>query len=246
VIERFVNLEQLSRAAAEQFVRAAHDAISAHGRFTVALSGGSTPKTMYQELATRPFAARVDWSRVHAFWGDERCVPPDHPESNYRVAWKTLLSHVPIPVGNVHRIFGELPPEQAADNYQQRLRDFFYLAEGEFPRFDLILLGVGVNAHVASLFPASPALREKTRQAVAVHIARSTESPSAWRVTLTFPVINAAANITLLVAGATKAKILHDILDGPRAPEQLPAQLLHPVAGQVHWMVEMEAGSMLK
>ena len=148
----------LARAAADHFVSLAVEAIAVRGRFAVVLSGGSTPKASYAVLATDERAARVDWSRVYVFWGDERCVPPDHPDSNFRMARQALLDRVPIPSGNVHRMRGELDPAQAAADYQQALLRFFAISSGDTPSFDLILLGMGDDGHTASLFPGTSAI----------------------------------------------------------------------------------------
>ena len=187
----------LARAAAGHFVALSLEAVSAHGRFAVALSGGSTPKSMYSFLATTEFATRIDWTRVHIFWGDERCVPPDHPDSNYGMAREALLDHVPIPADNARRVHGEMEPAQAAEEYERMLRAFF--TQGQ-PRFDLILLGMGDDGHTASLFPGTAAIHEQTRWVVAHYV----EKLRAWRVTLTPVVINAAANVTFVVSGTAR------------------------------------------
>ena len=223
----------LARAAAEHFITLATAAIAARGQFVVALSGGSTPRATYTLLARDEFAARVDWPRVHVFWGDERCVPPDHPESNYRMARETLLDKIPIPAENVHRIRGELPPDQAATAYQAELEAVL----GAGGRFDLILLGMGEDGHTASLFPGTAAIHEQTRWVVAHYV----DKLSVWRVTLTPVVINAAAHVTFLVSGAGKAERLREVLDGPHQPDVLPVQIVRPTDGRLLWLADAAA-----
>jgi len=223
----------LARAAAEHCVTLAAEAIAARGRFAIALSGGSTPRATYALLATEEFDARVDWSRVHVFWGDERCVPPDHPDSNYRMARQALLDKTSIPTENVHRIRGELPPDQAATAYQAELEAVL----GAGGRFDLILLGMGEDGHTASLFPGTAALHEQTRWVVAHYV----DKLSAWRVTLTPVAINAAAHVTFLISGAGKAERLQEVLDGPHQPDVLPAQIVRPTDGRLLWLADAAA-----
>ncbi len=230
----------LAQEAADRFVAAAEEAIEARGRFTVALSGGSTPHEAYGRLADPMLATKVSWRNVHLFWGDERCVPPDHPDSNYRMARKTLIQKVPIPQANVHRIQGELDPDLAADAYADELRSFF--GSDERPRFDLIFLGLGKDGHIASLFPGSPALRETEHWVLAVFA----EALQAWRVTLTPPVLNSARQLSCLVAGKSKAERLQEVLEGEPQPEPLPAQLIQPLNGQVTWLVDQAAAARLR
>jgi 6-phosphogluconolactonase len=217
--------------AAERFIGLASAAISERGHFFVALSGGSTPRPVYALLAEEPFVSRVDWTRVHVFWGDERCVPPDHPDSNYRMASRALLDHVPIPAENVHRIQGELLPQEAALVYRAELREVL----GDDRRFDLILLGMGTDGHTASLFPGAMALEERERDVVAVYV----EKRTAWRVTLTLPLINAARHVMFLVSGAGKAPLLARV----RAGDPLPAALVQPEDGQLTWLVDRHAAA---
>jgi 6-phosphogluconolactonase len=232
-IEILPDADALACRAVEEFINLAREAIRDHGRFTVALAGGSTPGKMYRLLKE----ATVDWSGIHIFWGDERCVPPGHNESNYRQAADAFLNQIPIPAGNVHRIHGELISEEAAHYYEIELRHFF---GDEIPRFDLILLGLGSDGHTASLFPGEPALLESTHWAVAVHHA-SPPPPLVDRVTLTLPVINAAANGVFLVSGADKADILVEVLQNHPRPDLLPAQAVDLVNGCLHWMVDQSA-----
>ncbi len=230
------DVNSLARAAADIFVAQAQEALQANRRFTVALSGGSTPRSLYQLLADIPLA----WENIHIFWGDERCVPPDHADSNYRMTAESLLSRIRIPTENIHRIAGELPPDEAALRYENELRQFF----GDAPRFDLILLGLGDDGHTVSLFPDSPALHERTRWVVAVPHA-TPPPPLAPRVTLTPVAINAARQIVFLVSGAGKAERLAEVLQPRPAAQPLPAQLIQPVNGDLLWLVDKPAATLL-
>jgi len=233
----FPDLNSLVASAAEQVVTLAGAAIAARGRFAIGLSGGSTPRPLYELLASPAFASRIDWTNVHVFWGDERCVPPDHPDSNYRMARETLLDHVPLPPDNIHRLAGELDPATAAADYEAHLRAFF-AGDGEAgPRFDLLLLGMGDDSHTASLFPGTAALGETERWAAANYV----EKLDAWRLTLTPPALNAAAEIMVLVSGASKADAFHAVLSGPTDPDKYPAQVLNPNNGRLRWLVDSEA-----
>ncbi len=229
----------LARAAADEFQRQATAAIDAHGRFTVALSGGSTPKGVYALLAKDESsgARKLPWNRIHVFFGDERHVPPDHPDSNYRMACESLLAHVPIPADNMYRMPAELHAPEAADQYAETLRSFFRPAPGAFPRFDLVMLGLGLDGHTASLFPDTAALRESSRLVCANWV----EKFHNYRLTLTFPVINAAAEIMFVVAGAEKASILQQVLQSEAAEGQFPAQRVRPADGRLLWMVDAAA-----
>lgn len=230
----------LAAEAARRFVAAAEAAIAARGRFMVALSGGSTPKALFRLLAAPPYRDTIDWANVQIFWGDERCVPPDDEQSNYRMTADTLLTHVPIPVEQVHRIRAEDPDhEAAADGYAATLRETFGLASGELPRFDLIHLGLGTEGHTASLFPGSPALAESQRLVAAPWV----EKLNAYRITLTPPVINAAREVQFLVAGPEKTAIVHEILHAPRNPNELPAQIVAPTDGRLVWLLDTAAGA---
>jgi len=237
----------LMEAGASAFVTAARAAIGAHGRFVTALSGGSTPRALFELLATERFASSVDWSRVHVCWGDERAVPPDAEASNYRMAREALLDHVPIPASQVYRIRGEDPAPVAADAYERTLRTLFVTPVGPprpepGARFDLVLLGMGDNGHTASLFPGLHAVREAERWVVAESVAEV----GMWRITLTPVVLNAAAEVVFLVAGADKAAMLHRVLDGPVDPDGLPAQIVAPHHGSLRWLVDAEAAARLE
>jgi len=236
----------LMEAGAAAFVTAARTAVAARGRFVTALSGGSTPRALFERLAGEPFASSVDWARVHVCWGDERAVPPDAEASNYRMAREALLDHVPIPAAQVHRIAGEQPPPVAADAYERTLRALFATPVGPpravaGARFDLVLLGMGDNGHTASLFPGSRAVRETERWVVAEEVAEV----GMWRITLTPVVLNAAAEVVFLVSGADKAPMLHRVLDGPRDPNTLPAQIVAPHHGRLRWLVDAAAAAEL-
>lgn len=236
--------EELSRAAAEEFARLAAEAVRIRGRFAVALSGGSTPRVLHHLLSDEraAFRGRIPWSDVHIFWGDERHVPPEHPDSNYGMARETLLTRVPVPPENVHRIPAENPDAaKAADEYAQTLRTFFGLAAGELPRFDLILLGLGPDGHTASLFPGTDAVRERVKLVAAPWVERL----DARRITLTPPVLNNAACVIFLVSGEEKARALRAVLEGPYQPDRLPAQAVRPVDGQRLWLVDRAAARLL-
>ena len=227
----------LADAGAARFVAAAGDAIASRGQFIVALSGGSTPRDTYLRLGTEALVSKVMWSRVQVLWGDERCVPPDHVESNYRMARETLLDRVPVPALNVHRIHGEDDPATAAEAYEATLRALLLTPAGA--RIDLVLLGLGEDGHTASLFPGSAAVHEQTRWVMAARAGAA----SMWRVTLTPAVINAAPEVLFLVSGGAKAGILRRVLEGPRRPRELPAQAIAPSNGRVRWCVDAAAAA---
>lgn len=232
----------LMEAAAERVAGAAGQAIASRGRFTWVLSGGSTPRQLYTLLASPRFAKRIDWPHVHFFWGDERCVPPGDAESNYGMAKETLLDAVKPPPENVHRMRGEEEPNRAAASYEQLLREIFHARESASPpRFDLILLGMGADGHTASLFPGTAPLIEKTRWVMPNRF----EGIASWRLTLTPIIINAAAQIVFVVAGADKADRLKQVLQGTPDMEALPAQLIQPTQGELCWMVDVDAAARL-
>ncbi len=235
------DLRGLSHAAAEEFVNQATATVRANGRFTVALSGGSTPKSLFSLLATS-FRDQLPWDKLFFFWGDERHVPPEHPESNYRMAYEAMLSRVPIPPENVFRVPAENPDaNQAAADYGQALRNFFQLSPETFPRFDLILLGMGPDGHTASLFPGTSALQEKSRLVVANWV----EKFKAYRITFTLPVLNNPAVVTFLVGGADKAATVKEVLEGTQPAELLPSKLVHPTNGRLIWMLDQAAAAAL-
>lgn len=209
--------------------------------FSLALAGGSTPRGLYERLATPEVASQLPWDCMHVFWGDERHVPPDHPESNYRMAYEALLSKVPVPSHQIHRIRGELPnPAEAAARYERELRDAFAVSS-DVPRFDLILLGMGEDGHTASLFPGSQVIHETTKLVAAPWVERL----HAYRITLTPVVLNAARHVWFLVCGEAKARALEAVLEGPYDPETYPAQLVRPRDGHVMWFVDASAAARL-
>lgn len=223
--------ESVASTGADCFVALAGDAIADRGRFAVALAGGSTPRPLYARLAEPPLVNRVDWARVHLFWGDERNVPPSHPDSNYRMSRRTLLDRVPIPPENIHRIQGELEPHEAAAHYRLELQRVL----GGGGRFDLIILGMGPDGHTASLFPDAAVLDEQERSFVAVYV----EKLDSWRLTLTLPAINAARHVLFLVSGESKAEALSRVRSG----ERLPAGMVQPVEGDLIWLVDRDAAA---
>ena len=232
--------EALYVRAAEEIAHLAGDAICTHGEFTFCLAGGTTPAQTYDLLATR-FHYSIDWSEVHFFWADERCVPPDDPGSNFAMANRTMLAKLELRPEQIHRIRGEEQPEAGAHLYEDELRKFFRLAPGAVPSFNLVLLGLGENAHIASLFPHHPALHEEKRLAVAVEV----DAPQRHRISLTAPVLNNAANVLFMVSGAAKASAVKQVLEGARDLDQFPAQLIQPAKGQVLWLLDREAASLL-
>ena len=228
----------LARAAAQEFHRLAEAAVGDRDRFSVALSGGNTPRDVYSLLADEH--KELPWDKIHIFFGDERHVPPDHPDSNFHMASESLLSRVPIPENNVHRIRAELDADSAALDYEGQLREFFQLIDHGWPRFDLVLLGLGDDGHAASLFPGSAALTESARMAVANWV----EKFRAFRITLTYPVLNHAAEVVFLVSGESKAEILNDVLRP--GVKKYPAQSVQPVNGRLLWLVDHDAARMLR
>jgi 6-phosphogluconolactonase len=241
-VECFSDRGEMVRMEAERIVARAGHSIGQRARFLLCLAGGSTPKPLYELLATPPFATRIDWPRVHVFWGDERCVPPDHPESNYRMAREALLDHVQLPGTNVHRIRGEDEPSKAAAAYEELLATFFGSRE-ILPQasFHLVLLGMGADGHTGSLFPGSAAARETRRWVVA----SPGPQPGQWRVSLTPVLLNTAEDVTFLVSGANKADRLKDVLED-RGRDLLPAQLIRPTHGALHWVVDTAAAARLR
>jgi len=235
------DVDELNRDAAAQFIASANAAIARAGRFTVALSGGSTPKALYSLLASPAYIDRIDWSRTHLFWGDERCVPPDHPESNFRMVREALLSKIQIPGQNIHRMAGEKKPNEAAADYESELRNFFALGPGHLPRFDLILLGLGEDGHTASLFPGSAALDEGKHLVATTYV----EKLKAHRLTLTLPVINAAAQVTFLVAGQSKSAVVKEILGSDSHLCSYPATKVNPTDGWLTWLITADAAASL-
>jgi 6-phosphogluconolactonase len=236
------NSADLSRRAAAQFVNMARQAVAKQGKFVVCLSGGITPRETYALLAREPLRDEVPWPQVHVFWGDERCISMDHPDNHYRMALDILLSKVPVPAENVHRMRGEATnPLEAAVEYEALLRSFFGLAASNFPRFDLIVLGMGTDAHTASLFPGTSGLHEAERLVVANYVPKL----AATRLTFTVPVLNHAHHVMFLVAGEHKAEAVRRVLQADNDEPKLPAQLVRPKKGTVMWLVDEAAASRL-
>jgi 6-phosphogluconolactonase len=233
----FGSAEEVARAAAERFAELAQSATRARGRFAVALSGGSTPKRTYELLTGDDYKARVDWPKVHVFFGDERMVPPDDAKSNYRMASEAMLSRLAIPPENVHRINGLGDAVANARLYEDELRTFFN--DAPWPSFDLVLLGMGDDGHTASLFPGTHALDEREAWVAANWV----EKLNAYRVTLTAPAINRAAHVIFLVTGANKAAPLREVLKGELDTHRLPSQLIKPLDGSLEWLVDTAAAA---
>lgn len=233
--------QELFEVAAEEVVRAATEAVAQRGQFTIALSGGSTPKNLFNLLATNARSV-FPWDRTYFFWSDERHVPPTDPESNYRMAEEIMLSKIPVNAGNVFRIAAENPDAAAvAEAYEQTLRKFFQLQPGQVPVFDLILLGMGPDGHTASLFPNTVGLQEKTRLVIANWV----DKLKANRLTMTLPVLNSAREMAFLASGTDKAQVLRTVLEEDAPPEQYPAKLVRPSNGRLIWFVDRAAASQL-
>ncbi len=249
-IRIYKDADELALKAARHFARLADQYCLGSGQFTVALSGGSTPRKMLSLLAEEPFSDTVPWSSIYFFWGDERAVPPDHADSNYRMARETLLEKTPVPAENIFRIPAELPdPASAASKYAATLREFFLsdpeatLADpsGYVPRFDLVFLGMGPDGHTASLFPGTNALYVNDQIVVANYV----EKFNAHRITFTSTLINNARNVTFIAAGADKAEALRGVLEGSYQPDVYPSQLIRPRNGTLLWMVDEAAAQLL-
>lgn len=231
----------LAVAAAAAVVTAAETAVAARGRFTIALAGGATPRASYERLAQPPLRERMPWVRTFVFFGDERGVPPDHPDSNYRMAAEALLDRVPIPRERIFRMRGEANDhDEAAAEYGRTLASVFGVKRGALPRFDLVLLGLGIDGHTASLFPGSPVLREVFHPVAAVHAAAAVIPE---RITLTLPVLNAAAEVIFLVSGGEKAKVVKAVLTD--SPTSLPAWMIEPTGGTLRWLLDRDAAALL-
>jgi 6-phosphogluconolactonase len=239
----FDDTAALIRATADEIARIAQEAVAARGRFVWALAGGSTPRDVYRLLASVSYRESMPWNAIYFFWGDERHVPPDDADSNFRMAREAMLDAVPVPAGNIHRVMAEEPDAQrAAAEYESTLRSFFALAPGSperWPVFDLIQLGLGKEGHTASLFPGGDAIHERERLVVAPWV----EAQNTFRVTFTPPVLNHARRTLFLVSGEEKAEALHAVLEGAREPDVYPAQI---VEGNRLWMVDRAAARLLR
>jgi 6-phosphogluconolactonase len=229
----YPDLDAISAKAAQYVMRVASEAIVTRGRFTLALSGGNTPRKLYGLLGSEPYLSQVDWNLVEIFWSDERCVPPDDVESNYRMAHETLLSHISTPAAQVHRMPADQPDRDAAAlAYTQEMQRTF--GTDGIPSFDLIQLGMGPEGHTASLFPHQPSLRESQRLVMPVSVPK----PPPDRLTFTPPLLNAARNVLFLATGADKVEAWHAVVEGPYNPDDYPAQVVRPAHGEVVWMVD--------
>ncbi len=238
MIHIYNDLETISQAAAELFAVQSRQASLICGRFSVALSGGETPRRTYELLAASPYRERIHWDEVHVFWSDERCVPEDDPRNNARMARKTLLDRVPIPEENIHPIRCDHSPKEAASKYEQQLKEFFSTSN---PNFHLVLLGLGENGHIASLFPHTAVLNEQEKWVSEVYI----DELEMDRITFTAPFINQASQVVFLVSGADKAQVLENVLEGPYKPSDLPAQLIRPAGAKPIWLVDKAASHKL-
>jgi 6-phosphogluconolactonase len=239
MLKIYRDLEEVSRNAAQILAEAAKLAVKERGRFSLVLSGGSTPRRLYELLAEPPYCDQVPWNKTHVFWGDERCVPADDERNNAHMARQTFLDVVPIPHEQIHPIVSTLPPIKAAEKYQDTLQVFF---RGHSPTLDFVLLGLGDNGHTASLFPETPVLDEKHFWVCEVYVSNL----QMWRVTLTAPILNRARRIVFLVSGSSKAWVLNQVLNGPRSPKQLPAQLIQPQGGELLWLADQAAASLIQ
>lgn len=233
----------LARRTAQYFSEMVSEAVADQNHARIAISGGSTPKAAFQLLAdpNQPWRPRMPWGQFDLYWVDERTVPPDHPDSNYRMTREALLNHVPLPSSQIHRIQSELDPEVAAAQYESELRNTFRLEGAEIPRFDLISLGMGPDGHCASLFPHTTAIHEMSRLVTANHVPQL----NTWRITLTWPVINHARSVFFMIAGADKADRVREVFMGPRDPERLPSQLIWPASGILTLFLDKAAAAHL-
>src|SRR5580698_4800117 len=234
---------EVALASARLLASRVEQAVATRGIARIAISGGSTPQATFKLLSdpAQPFLATVPWDKLQLFWVDERCVPPDNPESNYGVCRELLLTKVPIPAANVFRMEGELAPDVAASRYESTLRNVMKLEGAESPAFDLIVLGMGPDGHTASLFPNTEALNEMGRLVVANHVLQK----ETWRITLTWPVINQGAEVAFEVEGPGKTAIVAEVLTGPRDPERLPSQLIRPANGKLLFLLDQDAAAKL-
>ncbi|HYM70412.1 MAG TPA: 6-phosphogluconolactonase [bacterium] len=232
----------MSAEAAEQFVVSARSAVAARGECAVALAGGNTPRRLYETLAGEPYRDRIPWGGLRVFFGDERCVPPDDPRSNYHMVRASLLARVPVAGDRVHRMPAERPDlDAAAEEYERTLRRYLPKAPDGWPRFDWVLLGLGGNAHTASLFPGTPVVHEARRAVVSLYV----PEVRANRMTVTPPVLNRAASVVFLAAGPEKADAVRRVLEGPWDPDAVPAQVVRPVDGTLLWLLDVAAAARL-
>jgi 6-phosphogluconolactonase len=240
-VEIYADPPALFRAAAEKFVQIANEAVQAQGKFFVVLAGGNTPRELYLLLAQENWQSRVPWGKTHVFFGDERCVPPDHADSNFRMAREALLDKLSLPESNIHRMRGEDAPDAAATAYAKEIPRVFGVEGNKLPRFDLILLGLGNDGHTASLFPGTAALHENQQ----IVVANFVEKFKSYRLTLTLPAINNAKEIVFLVSGESKAEIIYEIFNALNRPVKYPAELVQPASGRLLWLLDRAAASKL-
>jgi len=233
--------EQAYSDAAQLILDDANRAIAQRGKFTIALSGGSTPKRLFELMASDAWKNKIPWNNIEFFWGDERYVPPTDASSNYRMTREAMLDKVPISGVNVHRVMTEKPDQEAAAEYEKTIRQIVPAGANGVPEFDLILLGLGTNGHMASLFPHQPALHEHRKLVVAEYI----DEVKMTRVTMTLPLINSAKSVVFVTLGPDKASVLREVIVGPRDPERLPAQLIQPSPGQLTWLIDAPASAEL-
>ena len=236
--KRFPDKEQLIQEVVTLFIKLAQESIEKRGAFSAALSGGSTPEPLYQALGKPQYSEQLEWDHIHLFFGDERPVPPGHPDSNFRMVKESLLDQIKIPDNNIHRVPAEMDVRVAAFAYEEDLRSFF---KGEWPRFDLVLLGMGTDGHTASLFPHTAGLNEEHRW----FIANLVPEKETWRLTLTKNAINNARNIVVLVSGEDKSRMLANVIEGLRRPEEMPIQLIEPIKGEMIWLIDQDAARFL-
>jgi 6-phosphogluconolactonase len=239
MLKIYKDLEELSQAAAHILLEAAQSATKTRGKFSLVLSGGNSPRRLYEILAEGPYRDQMPWRTTHVFWGDERCVPADDERNNALMARQILLDRVSIPDEQIHNIASTLPPMKAAEEYQNTLEAYF---SGQSPALDFVLLGLGENGHTASLFPETAVLDEKRRWVSEVYV----PNLQMWRVTLTATILNQAKKIVFLVDGASKALVLNQVVNGARRPKELPAQLIQPQKGELLWLVDRAAASLMQ
>ena len=240
-IAKLPNADAIAEEAARCWARVAREAVDTRGEFSIALSGGETPRRLYEAMASEPWLDQTPWAETHVFWGDERRVPASHPDSNYRMAWETLLQYVPVPPEQIHRMRGEDLVNSAVRHYVDVLQRHFKLGRREWPRFDLILLGMGEDGHIASIYPGTRAFSDRSSLVVAFEVPQL----GVERMTLTLPVINNARHILFLVAGEAKAETLQAVLEGPSMPSTYPAQAVQPEDGTLMWLIDEAAASRL-
>ncbi|HEY4150993.1 MAG TPA: 6-phosphogluconolactonase [Chitinophagaceae bacterium] len=234
----FKDADQLSREAAKWMADCISATLQKQDRFTLVLSGGSTPKKLHMLLAASPYKEQIDWSRLHIFWGDERAVPFEDERNNARMAYDTLLNHVPVAPAHIHVMRTDMDPENSATEYERLLRRYF---DETGPTFDLVLLGMGDDGHTLSLFPGTAVVHEETKWATAYFL----KAQSMYRITLTAPVVNRSAKVAFLATGPGKAAALKEVIEGDYLPDTYPSQVIDPIEGELHWFVDEAAAARL-